>query len=153
MYIRVLTHEVILSLNLRKDGLVHIAAALSCLLFVSVVTEWIVEESIVKISSGNGSSADGIDLASSLYDEYQNHFSQVINGMFTNFTDSSRSYNYDMERSIVTGMKNHSNSLQDIFLQIVTKCWLWLSKFNVLTTTLNIFDLPGIVTQKHYEIW
>mmetsp|Transcript_9815 Transcript_9815/g.10864 ORF Transcript_9815/g.10864 Transcript_9815/m.10864 type:complete len:1205 (-) Transcript_9815:65-3679(-) len=127
-------------------GLAHIAAALSCLLFVQSVTEWIVQDDIVNISVVN-QHFNGTNLASSLYDEYKQHFSPVLQ----NFThpDSSKLAQYYVKQEI---MKQENYFMFRRALEFILDSWKWLTTIPLLKTSLSIFDLPGLVAHHHHDI-
>jgi len=57
-------------------GVSHIGAALFCAIFVECLTEWLLEENIVKVSTISNST--GPNLATSLNYEYTQHFAPLL---------------------------------------------------------------------------
>ena len=67
-------------------GICHIAAALFCVIFVECLTEWLLEEAIVKVPNVYRDGA--INLASSLHHEYTIHFAPVFRGKMSHLMGS-----------------------------------------------------------------
>lgn len=107
-----------------------------CLIFVESVAEWIVEYGIVVLphngTVSNGAT-DGIDLATSLYNEYTSHFSHL----FINLTE------------IVPSKLAFPEAVSFSYF---LKSWDFIKNIPLLTTTMKLFDLPGSITQNHQDM-
>mmetsp|Transcript_27634 Transcript_27634/g.42846 ORF Transcript_27634/g.42846 Transcript_27634/m.42846 type:complete len:1310 (+) Transcript_27634:227-4156(+) len=133
-------------------GLIHIFAALSCLLFIECIIEYGIKNSIVKVSIPDDDyivqGGNATDLASSLYEEYTEHFSHI----FRNVTIFGLLENPDDNNSLSAPELLHElNLTQQVHFAIVYALKT-LSRIPLLSTTLSLFDLPGLIAQKHTDI-
>jgi hypothetical protein len=180
-YFCVLTNLSLCSFALFLDGLAHIIAALSCLLFVQSVTG--------KIQS--------LMLMHRLF--YSNHFDWDSNLIFyllifllewivqaniVNLSVDNQHFNgTHLASSLYENYKTHffpvlenytnpdSPNLAQYYaekpieneaslfmfrkvLEFFLDSWKWIYlSFPILKTTLSIFDLPGLIAQNHQDIW
>ena len=123
----------------------HITAALTCLLFVESLAEWIVQCGIAVTPYNDTlptvAAADGIDLASSLYKEYISHFSHL----FTNLTEAASSKHV---------CETSDSALPEAeLLSCFHTIWEFIKNIPLITTTMELFDLPGSITQNHQDMW
>merc|ERR1712238_60379 len=124
-------------------GAGHVIAALVSLVFLQCIIEWIIDEGIVKVTSDDSSGT--IDLASSLYDEYITHFSPI----FKNFTHINTTNTTHSHQSWVISSLTHGTSIYEL----ITYSWkLMCSEIPLIETTLQIFDLPGGLAQRHNDM-
>jgi hypothetical protein len=139
-----------------SHGLAHLFAALACLLFVECIVEWTIDENIVKVATGVAKSKwrgadEGIDLASSLYQEYKSHFSHI-------FDEISPASNMKLSSSgdLFVNRAGNMNSFQQFHAnayEMVIEAISWLVKtVPLLQATLQLFDLPGTIAEKHTHI-
>mmetsp|Transcript_9644 Transcript_9644/g.11947 ORF Transcript_9644/g.11947 Transcript_9644/m.11947 type:complete len:526 (-) Transcript_9644:28-1605(-) len=155
----------------------HVAAAISCLVFVQTIAEWMIYEGIVKVNltnampealfldsskaaqQGHGGGVDGaLDLAESLYDEYTNHFSHV----FTNFThvvNSNMTHVFHPEENTTAFSEDNQFGKHHNFFhagnayETLLTCWDWIREnVPLLKFTLAVFDLLGMIAQRHADI-
>uniref|UniRef100_A0A7S3PVC3 Calcineurin-like phosphoesterase domain-containing protein n=1 Tax=Chaetoceros debilis TaxID=122233 RepID=A0A7S3PVC3_9STRA len=129
----------------------HIAAALTCVLFVQCVAEWSVREGIVNIASSvterHVYSTPGAGISATIYDEYRTHFYPVLK----NFTVANSHTGPQFSRGI-----GDFDSLPDTIKQSIEFLnnlgdYLF-STVPLLKTTLNFYDLPSLVAQNHNEM-
>lgn len=132
-------------------GLAHIFAALSCLLFVECIIEYGIKNVVVKVSIRDDSMIIGgnaTDLASSLYEEYTEHFSHI----FRNVTMFGLLENPDDGTPLsAPELIQEPNLTRQVHFAIVYALKA-LSRIPLLITTLSLFDLPGHIAQKHTDI-
>ena len=145
----------------------HIIVSLFCLILIECLVEWLVVDSIVKISSvvakGRGTLSpeplihgDGMsDLASCLYDEYTTHWS----GALANFTGNITEHVNNMTASASSALDENTigrmNFLERTHAYLfgsAADLFAWLSNLPILSSTLYVFDLPGLVATKHYQM-
>ncbi len=127
-------------------GITHIIAAFLCLIFVQSVAEWAIQDEIVQVSV-NSEHFNGTGLASSLYENYQTHFFPVLEN-FTHPNSSTLAYYAEIKPT------HEIVSVFQPVLQMVLEVWKRIyTAFPLLKTTLSIFDLPGIATSFHHDIW
>jgi len=146
----------------------HIIVSLLCLILIECLVEWLVVDGIVKIASsvskGRGKllrpepliHGDGTsDLASYLYNEYETHWS----GILANFTGIFKEHlNQTVPFASCVPNENeldHMNILERMYAYLFSSAadvFAWLSKLPVLSSTLYVFDLPGLVATKHHKM-
>lgn len=145
----------------------HIIVALFCLILIECLVEWLVVDGIVKISTiisrGRGKSSpeplihgDGMsDLASCLYDEYTTHWSGALANFTGNFTQHVNNMTASASSALDESTIGHMNILERTNAYLfgsVAELFAWLSDLPVLSSTLYVFDLPGLVATKHYQM-
>lgn len=120
-----------------------------CLLFVECMAEFIVSEGLVSTQNGpdaTNAQSCGTGLASSIYDEYANHFSHVLDDFqLVNSTNSS----------IFHDPPNlfQSCRFDEHVYEKVSSTIRWMhDEAPLLKTTLAIFDLPGVIGSTHVEM-
>jgi len=128
-------------------GAIQISAAFACLVFVECLVEWSIHEGIVKIASAATKKVqrneEGINLASSLYEEYKEHF-------FTFFSDMAQPpVLSETHHPIFTPFQEFHAKAYD---RTATVCYWIYTHVPLLKTTLAVFDLPGSLAQKHSDI-
>ena len=135
-------------------GLVHVFSAIGCLLFLECITEWTIQEHIVKVITKNklkfgSNGVEGIDLASSLYDEYTEHFTQVFDNITTTINASAT---LTLNSEII----GNATAVEDLFyksFRFTTSAVKWLFfETTLLRNTMELFDLPGHIAQKHTDM-
>eukprot|EP00565_Helicotheca_tamesis_P008340 CAMPEP_0185739000 /NCGR_PEP_ID=MMETSP1171-20130828/34377_1 /TAXON_ID=374046 /ORGANISM="Helicotheca tamensis, Strain CCMP826" /LENGTH=314 /DNA_ID=CAMNT_0028410415 /DNA_START=350 /DNA_END=1294 /DNA_ORIENTATION=+ len=125
--------------------------ALTCLLFVQCVTEWTIYEGIVKVTDvktlqhnvGDG----GIDLASSIYEEYTSHFSHMFDDLCPiNATVATQ--DFGLGSSITASERFYAG-----VISLIARFFTWLfTEVPFLKAILSIFDLPGNIAENHSSI-
>eukprot|EP00978_Attheya_sp_CCMP212_P007821 scaffold18164_cov62-Attheya_sp.AAC.1 len=140
-----------------SHGLAHVFVALACLLFVECIVEWTIDENIVKVATGVAKSKwrgadEGIDLASSLYQEYKSHFSHI----FDEISPASNMKFSSSDDYLFVNRTGNMNSFQQFHAnayEMVIEAISWLVKtVPLLQATLQLFDLPGTIAEKHTHI-
>jgi hypothetical protein len=139
-----------------SHGLVHLFAALACLLFVECIVEWTIDENIVKVVTGVAKSKwrgadEGIDLASSLYQEYKSHFSHIFDEI-----SPASNIKFSSADDLFVNRTGNMNSFQQFHAnayEMMIEAISWLVKtVPLLQATLQLFDLPGTIAEKHTHI-
>ena len=145
----------------------HIIVSLFCLILIECLVEWLVVDGIVKISTiisrGRGKSSpeplihgDGMsDLASCLYDEYTTHWSGALANFTGNFTQHVNNMTASASSALDESTIGHMNILERTNAYLfgsVAELFAWLSDLPVLSSTLYVFDIPGLVATKHYQM-
>ena len=111
-------------------------------------SEWAVQDDIVKISVTN-EHYNATNLASSLYENYKTHFFPILQ----NYThpDSSKIAKYYADSQLE---RSSESSMIRSALEVLLYSWRWIyTAIPLLKTTLSIFDLPGLISKNHHEIW
>merc|ERR1712113_523782 len=116
------------------------------------MTEWSIQEHIVKVTTRNrikllSNPEEGIDLASSLYQEYTEHVSHIFNNV-TSFNTSAAYLNANIIKNMGIFEQLFKKSYNTIAHVIK---WLFL-EVPLLRTTMSLFDLPGHIAQKHSDM-
>lgn len=124
----------------------HISSALTCLIFVECMAEFVMSEGFVDAQNAGGAAntqSCGTGLATSLFDEYTTHFSHTLEDFnLLNATNSTSPPDLPPPRR-----------LDEAFYEYFSSFFLWLyQEAPFLKTTLAIFDLPGIIGSTHAEM-
>ena len=141
-------------------GLVHVLTALFCLLFIQCITEWSIYDGIVHVDKTSAfvpqvAKDTGVDLASSMYEEYTAHFLQFykwIQNVSPSFYINSATC--ETADQLGDGLEKESQfeRLHTTLLEGVKSVVLSFNQFPLLRTAMSIFDLPGQIAQKHSDI-
>ncbi|KAL7520746.1 hypothetical protein ACHAWX_005456 [Stephanocyclus meneghinianus] len=126
----------------------HISSALFCLLFVECMAEFIVKEGLVAPQDENSSHSQscGTGLASSIFDEYTNHFSHVLDDL--HFLSSTNSTDVKGSHDLCP-----SSRFDERLYDIVSKTFFLLyNGAPVMKRILSVFDLPGVIGSTHVEM-
>lgn len=134
-------------------GLAHIAAALVCLLFVECATEWLIDEGIVMVNSGTLSKAtrETTALASSLYQEYMDHFSYIFTNVTPILQGNSTEVLYETMSESFAAMSAFQRLHARAYAGLI-RLSQWLTRMPLLQATLSVFDLPGMIAQRHTDM-
>lgn len=128
-------------------ALTHISTALLCLLFVECMAEFIISEGLVPTQNENVSSQScGTKLASSIFDEYENHFMHALDDF--NILRTSNS-------SFLSGCRDmfQSSRLDDRIYDFVSETFSWIyNEAPFMQRTLEFFDLPGVIGSAHAKM-
>jgi hypothetical protein len=126
----------------------HISSALFCLLFVECMAEFIVREGLVATQDENSSHSQscGTGLASSIFDEYTNHFSHVLDDLQFMSSRNSTVFNGSLDLC-------PSSRFDERLYEIVSKSFLLLyNGAPFMKRILSVFDLPGVIGSTHVEM-
>ena len=124
-------------------ALAHISSALLVLLFVECMSEFVMKEGIIASQNEGRSQSLSTGLASSIFDEYNAHFSHLLEdfhivGNATFFPQSQ-----DMS----------SCRVDERLYEKVSSAFSWLyHEAPLLKTALAVFDLPGVIGSTHLEM-
>ena len=125
-------------------ALAHISSALLVLLFVECMAEFVMNEGIIATQNVGKSQSLNTGLASSIFDEYNAHFSHVLED-FNLVTNS-------------TMFESSQSSLQSCrpdeqLYEKVSSVFRWIyTEAPLLKTALAVFDLPGTIGSTHLEM-
>ena len=143
----------------------HIAVSLFCLILIQCLVEWLVADGIVTVASSSASKTATVaidrihgegttDLASCLYDEFNDHWSQVLVNFTGNLTQSQSKtmMNSTSDLFAMAGLDqvNAVRRIQSYAYKAGKSTLNWLLNMSLLSSTLYIFDLPGLIASKHY---
>mmetsp|Transcript_16000 Transcript_16000/g.29015 ORF Transcript_16000/g.29015 Transcript_16000/m.29015 type:complete len:405 (-) Transcript_16000:279-1493(-) len=126
----------------------HISTALTCILFLECMAEFVVNEGLV-VTQNVGRAANtrsyGTGLATSIYDEYTIHFSHTLEDFqLLNTTNSTFRDPPDLFPSC---------RFDESLYEMVSGTFSWLyHEAPFLKTTLAVFDLPGIIGSTHVDM-
>jgi len=128
-------------------AMAHISSALICLLFVECMAEFVVSEGLVETQTNVGGAANaqscGTGLATSIFDEYNTHFSHALED-FQLLTTTNSTDPPDVLPSC---------RFDEYVYEMVLSTFSWLyHEAPFLKTTLAVFDLPGVIGSTHVEM-
>ena len=121
-------------------AMAHISSALICLLFVECMAEFVVSEGLVEtqtyVDGDANAQSCGTGLATSIFDEYNTHFSHALEDFqLLNTTNSTDPPNL-----------LPSCRFDEYVYEMVSSTFSWLyHEAPFLKTTLAVFDLPGVI--------
>ena len=130
-------------------SLAHISSALTCLLFVECMAEFVVSEGLVVTQDVDGAenASCGTGLATSIYDEFTTHFSHTLEDfhLLNNYTNSTI---FRDPPDLFPSCR-----FDESFYNVVSGTMSWLyHEAPFLKTTLAVFDLPGVISNTHVEM-
>jgi len=142
----------------------HVIVSLSCLVLIQCLVEWIVADGIVTVASQSSKTSavavDHIhgqgtkDLASCLYDEFNEHWSQVLANFTGNLTQSDSNSTMNIASALPDGEDFSQMSaverMHSYAFEAGKDVLAWLLNMSLLSSTLYFFDLPGLIATKHY---
>jgi len=130
------------------DAFGHIIAALTCLIFVQCVTEWVVRDHIVTVTSAarHPFVPPETGLAASIYGEYKIH----VYPLLKNFTHVDSAF---LTGPFSSGFMSPIASRTNTAIEYGSRGWDYLfTHVPLLMTTLKVFDLPSLVAQHHHDM-
>ena len=132
-------------------GFLHIFSALSLFLFVQCLIEWSIYDGIVHVSQVQKDT--GVDLASSMYEEFTDHFMYMYKWMQSANMTAFQGLNSTITSTGGAGEEIPKGwHLHDTILDGMKLIALFFSRIPLLRTAMSIFDLPGLIAQKHLDI-
>lgn len=125
----------------------HVLAAMICLLFVECMAEFIISEGLVSTQDDVSSAQScGTGLASSIFDEYESHFSHALDDF--KLLGSTNS-------TFLSGCRNllQSSRLDEQFYGAVSETFSWVhNEAPLMKRVLEFFDLPGVIGSSHAKM-
>lgn len=124
-------------------ALAHISSALLVLLFVECMAEFVMNEGIIASQAENTQSLS-TGLASSIFDEYNAHFSHVLE----DFHIVGNSTIFQSSQDILKSCRSDERLYEQL-----SSAFSWLYReAPLLKTALAVFDLPGAIGSTHLEM-
>ena len=126
-------------------ALAHISSALLVLLFVECMAEFVMKEGIIASqNAGNAPQSLSTGLASSIFDEYNDHFSHVLE----DFHIVGNSTIFQPSQGILQSCRTDERMYEKL-----SSAFSWLYReAPLLKTALAVFDLPGAIGSTHLEM-
>lgn len=128
-------------------ALMHISTALLCLLFVECMAEFIISEGLVQTQNEDTASQScETGLASSIFDEYENHFMHALDDFHILGKSNS---------TFLSGCRDmfQSSRLDERIYDFVSETFSWLyNEAPYMQRTLEFFDLPGVIGSAHAKM-
>ena len=126
-------------------ALAHISSALLVLLFVETMAEFVMKEGMVASQNVGRSQSLSTGLASSIFDEYNAHFSHVLED-FHIVGNNSTLFHHSQEEL-------RSCRADEELYEKVSSTFSWIYReAPLLKTVLAVFDLPGTIGSTHMKM-
>lgn len=138
----------------------HVTSALGIAILIECLVEWLITDDIVSVGAYSRAKAEDIhgegvaDLASFLYDEFNQHFNHVFSNI-TQTTAIALNVSLPGVACLDDTFLKHPNFLLRFYnytAGIARNMFAWLFGRSILSSTYYIFDLPGLIALKHTEI-
>ncbi len=125
-------------------ALAHISSAMLVLLFVECMAEFVMKEGIIASRNVGQPQSLSTGLASSIFDEYNAHFSHVLE----DFRIVGNTTMFRQSQSILQSCRTDERMYEKL-----SSAFGWLYReAPLLKTALAVFDLPGAIGSTHLEM-
>jgi hypothetical protein len=125
-------------------ALSHISSAMLVLLFVECMAEFVMKEGIIASQNVGQSQSLSTGLASSIFDEYNAHFSHVLE----DFRLVGNATMFRQSQGILQSCRSDERLYEKL-----SAAFGWLYReAPLLKTALAVFDLPGAIASTHLEM-
>ena len=125
-------------------ALAHISSALLVLLFVECMAEFVMKEGIVAAQNVGNTQSLSTGLASSIFDEYNAHFSHVLEDFHIVGNSTIFQPSQDMLKSCRSDERLYEK---------MSSAFSWLYReAPLLKAALEVFDLPGAIGSTHLKM-